>query len=69
MTDERIARLNALAKKAKGEGLTAEETAERDTLRKEYVAAFRANLVAQLEHTYIVDEQGNKHKLKRKDEE
>ena len=68
MTDERIARLNELAKKAKGEGLTAEETAERDQLRKEYVAAFRANLVAQLEHTYIVDEQGNKHKLHRKDE-
>lgn len=38
----------------------------RTLLRQEYVAAVRMNLCAQLDHTYIVDEQGNKQKLQRK---
>ena len=64
MKQERIDRINELARKAKAEGLTEEELLERDRLRREYVAAFRENLVSQLEHTYIVDAKGNKHKLK-----
>ena len=64
MKQERIDRINELARKAKAEGLTEEEILERDQLRREYVAAFRENLVAQLEATYIVDAKGNKHKLK-----
>ena len=43
------------ARKAKAEGLTEEEILERDRLRREYIAAFRENLVAELENTYIVD--------------
>lgn len=66
MTDETIKRINELAHKAKTEGLTPEETAERDRLRQEYVAAFRKNLVAQLDNTYIVDEHGNKRPLRKK---
>ena len=68
MEKSRIDRINELARKAKAEGLTEEEVLERDRLRREYVAAFRENLVAQLEATYIVDEKGNKRKLKYKDE-
>ena len=68
MEKSRIDRINELARKAKAEGLTEEEVLERDRLRREYVAAFRENLVAQLEATYIVDEKGNKCKLKSKDE-
>ena len=68
MERSRIERINELARKAKAEGLTEEEILERDRLRREYVAAFRENLVAQLEATYIVDEKGNKRKLKSKDE-
>lgn len=68
MEKSRIDRINELAHKAKAEGLTEEEVLERDRLRREYVAAFRENLVAQLEATYIVDEKGNKRKLKSKDE-
>ena len=38
MTQEKIDRINALARKAKTpEGLTPEETAERDVLRREYI--------------------------------
>ena len=66
MEKSRIERINELAKKAKTEGLTPEEIAERDVLRKEYLAAFRKNLNAQLENTYLVDEKGNKRKLERK---
>ena len=52
--DEVIARINVLAKKAKAEGLTPEELAERDKLRRIYIDSVKANLVGQLENTYII---------------
>ena len=61
-----IARINELAHKAKAEGLTPEEAEERDRLRKIYIAAVRQNLQAQLDNTYLVDENGEKHPLKKK---
>lgn len=64
--DEVIARINVLAKKAKTEGLTNEELAERDKLRRIYIDSVKANLVGQLENTYIVEPDGTKHKLGRK---
>lgn len=63
METKRLQRINELAHKAKTGGLTEEETRERDILRQEYLAAFRKNLTAQLDNTYIVDEKGNKRKL------
>ena len=67
MTDERILRLNELAKKYKsGVPLTEEEMAERDALRKEYVAAFRESLRSQLDNTYIETPDGRRTKLKPK---
>jgi len=67
MEQSKIDRINELAKKAKTEGLTPEETAERAILRREYIDSFRNSLVAQLDNTYIVDEQGNKVKVTRRD--
>ena len=64
MSKTRLERINVLAHKAKAEGLTPEEIAERDVLRKEYVAAVLGNVRAQLDSTYVVDEEGNKRKLK-----
>lgn len=65
--DEVIARINVLAKKAKTpEGLTAEELAERDKLRRIYIDSVKANLVGQLENTYIVGPDGKKKKLEHK---
>ncbi len=61
-----VSRINELAKKAKTEGLTAEETAERDALRKEYIEAYRKNLRGTLENIRLVDEQGNQHPLKKR---
>lgn len=63
--NEKIARINALAKKAKATGLTPDELKERDRLRQDYLASIRQNLVAQLDHTYIVEPDGTKHKLKK----
>ncbi|MCD8366518.1 MAG: DUF896 domain-containing protein [Clostridiales bacterium] len=61
MTQEKIDRINALARKSKTpEGLTAAEKAEQAALRQEYVAAVRASLRGQLDNTYVVDAQGNK---------
>lgn len=64
MSTTRLERINELARKAKTVGLTPEEIAERDVLRKEYVAAVLGNVKAQLDNTYVVDEQGNKRSLK-----
>ena len=64
--DEVIARINELAKKAKAEGLTPEETAERDVLRRQYIDSVKASLVGHLENTYIVEPDGTKKKVQRK---
>ena len=66
MEQKRIDRINELARKAKTEGLTPEETAERDKLRKEYIEAYRASLRSQLDSIVVVDEKGNKKPLKKK---
>ena len=61
--DEVIARINELAKKAKAEGLTDEELTERDKLRRIYIDSVKANVVGQLENTYIVGPDGKKRKI------
>ena len=67
MTEERIAKINEYARRIKaGETLTAEELAERDALRREYIDSVKASLTGHLENTYYVDEKGNKEKLKKK---
>lgn len=64
--NEVIARINELAKKAKAEGLSPEETIERDRLRRIYIDSVKANLVGQLENTYIQTPDGKKRKLEKK---
>ena len=67
ITQEQIKRINELSRKSKAEGLTESEKKEQAKLRELYVSSFKENLVAQLNNTYIVDEKGNKRKLKRKE--
>ena len=64
--NEVIARINALAAKNKKEGLTPEELAERDKLRRIYIDNVKANLVGQLDNTYIVYPDGTKKKVEKK---
>ncbi len=66
MTEERIARLNTLARKSKAEGLTPDEKLEQAALRKEYLDSVRRSLEAQLDQVYIVEEDGSQQKLKKK---
>lgn len=61
--NEVIARINQLAKKAKTEGLTEEELAERDKLRRIYIDNVMASLTGQLDNTYIVYPDGTKKKV------
>lgn len=64
--NEVIARINELAKKAKTEGLTGEELAERDKLRRIYIDSVKGNLIGQLEHTTIVYPDGTRKKVTKK---
>ena len=64
--NEVIARINELARKAKEGTLTAEELAERDKLRRIYIDSVKANLVGQLENTYILQPDGTKKKVTKK---
>jgi len=67
MEQSKLDRINALAKKAKSpEGLTPEETAERDVLRREYIDAYKRSLTAQLDNTYIQYPDGTRRKLEKK---
>lgn len=55
MEQSRLDRINELARLKKERELTEEELAEREILRKEYIAEFRKNFRAQLESIEIVD--------------
>ena len=66
MTQEKLDRINALARKAKTEGLTPEETAERDALRREYIDSVTGNLKARLDNTVIQHPNGRRTPLKKK---
>ena len=64
--NEVIARINELAAKNKAEGLTPEELAERDKLRRIYIDSVKSNLVGSLENTYVVGPDGKKRKVEHK---
>ena len=68
MTQEKIDRINELARLAKQRELTPEEQAERAVLRREYIDSVTGGLKAHLDNTYLMDEKGNKTKLKKKTE-
>ena len=59
MNEEKIARINALARKSKAEGLTEEEKQEQALLRQEYIANVRKNLKAQLDNIDVVNADGS----------
>ena len=66
MEKAKIDRINELAHLAKERELTADELAERDVLRKEYIEDFRKATMQVLDNTYIQTPDGKKHKLQRK---
>jgi len=69
MEQAKLDRINELARKAKAEGLTEAETAERDALRREYIAAWKRSLTEQLDRTIIVEPDGTRHHLGKKEKD
>ena len=68
ITDEKVARINELARKSRTpEGLTEAEKAEQAALRREYVDAVKQSLQGHLDHTTIVNPDGSRRKLKKRD--
>ena len=63
MENSKLNRINELAALAKLRPLTAEELAERDLLRKEYIAEWREGARQVLENTWVQTPDGKKHKL------
>ena len=69
MEQEKINRINELAKKQREIGLTPEEKEEQAKLREEYIAGFRANLRGILDNTYVQYPDGTKKKVENKGDE
>lgn len=59
INQEKIDRINMLARKARAEGLTENEKKEQALLRQEYVAAVRKNLRSQLNNIDVVNPDGS----------
>ena len=69
MTQDKINRINELARKKKSVGLTEEEFREQAILRREYIESYKQSLVAQLENTYILEPDGTKRKVTKRDKD
>jgi uncharacterized protein YnzC (UPF0291/DUF896 family) len=65
-SQDKINRINELAKKAKAEGLTPQEKEEQQLLRRDYIKTFKGNLQSALDSVVIVDTKGNRTVLKPK---
>jgi uncharacterized protein YnzC (UPF0291/DUF896 family) len=59
LSKEKMARINELARKAKAIGLTETEAKEQSSLRSEYLAVFRSQMLDTLTNTKIIDPLGN----------
>ncbi len=66
MTEEKIARINALYKKSKTTGLSECEKKEQAKLRREYIDAMKADLQRSLDNIRIVNPDGSIEELKKK---
>ena len=59
LSQEKLARINTLAKKAKAEGLSNEEKEEQQVLREEYLKNVRKSFKNQFKGMTIVDPNGD----------
>lgn len=66
VTKEQIERINALAKKQREVGLTDEEKTEQAALRRLYIDSFKESLEGQLASITVVEKDGSRHKLEKK---
>lgn len=66
MKQEKIDRINFLARKAKETSLEPHEIEEQQVLRREYIDSYKNNLKAQLDNIIVLENDGTKHKLQKK---
>ncbi len=66
MTQDKIQRINELARKSRDQGLTEEEKAEQQALRKEYVEAMKQSLKSQLDASVVIRPDGTSYRLTQK---
>ncbi len=66
MTQEKIQRINELARKSRDRGLTEEEKAEQQALRREYVEAMKQSLKSQLDASVVIRPDGSSYRLTQK---
>lgn len=66
MTQEKIQRINELARKSRDQGLTEEEKAEQQALRREYVEAMKQSLKSQLDASVVIRHDGSSYRLTQK---
>ncbi|MCD7033666.1 DUF896 domain-containing protein [Metabacillus sp. GX 13764] len=59
LSQDKVNRINLLAKKSKSEGLTEAEKAEQKKLREEYLKAFRGSMKNTLKNVTVIDPEGN----------
>lgn len=64
--DSLINRINELAKKSKNSELSDMEKIEQQSLRKEYINAFKNNMKKTLDSVTVVDKHGNRKQLRQK---
>ena len=66
LTEDKIKRINELARKSKEDGLSEEECKEQECLRREYIDAVKARTREHLDRIKIVDkDEGPKPKPKK----
>ncbi len=68
MEKSKLERISFLSRKSRNETLSEEEIKEQKVLREEYLADIKKDLTRTLSDVYIVDKDGNKTKLKKKEE-
>lgn len=66
MDQKKIDRINELAHMAKARELTKAELEERKALRAEYIQAYRASLLSQLDSIVVERPDGRRERLRRK---
>ncbi len=69
MDQKKIDRINELARKSRTQALTQQEKEEQARLRQEFIESYRRSLQAQLDSIVLVDEEGNRTPLRRKQED
>lgn len=66
MIQDKLDRINELARLQRERELTEAEREEQAQLRREYIAEWRNGVMQVLDNTYVVDKNGIKHKLQKK---